>query len=97
MVQADQMLASIQVLRMNTREEESGRDAAETPLPALESLERNGEPSRDIASDLPSSQFRSFGWRMSVDDGYESVDSMPGLHSVSNSSDDEDETFLGEP
>jgi hypothetical protein len=74
---------------MNSREEESGRDGAETPLPALESLEQNGGPSGDITFDMPSPQFRPYGWRVSADDGYESVDSMPGLQSVSNSSDDE--------
>ena len=91
------MLASIQVLRMNTREAEIGRDGAETPLPALEPLGDSG-PSGDITFDMPSPQFRPNGWRASVDDGYESVDSsMPGLQSVSSSSDegpsDEDENL----
>ena len=76
------MLASIQVLRMNAQEEESERDGAETPLPALESL---GGPSGDI---MPSPRLRLYGWRENVD-GYESADSMPTLRSVSDSGEDE--------
>lgn len=83
------MLASIQVLRMNTREEESGRGGAETPLPALELLEQNDEPSGNTAFDIPSPQLRPYDWRVSVDDGYESADSMPGLRSVYDLSDDQ--------
>lgn len=91
------MLASIQVLRMNAQEEESERDGAETPLPALESL---GGPPGDI---MPSPPLRPYGWRENVDNGYESADSMPTLRSVSDSggdemilsSDDEDEIPFG--
>jgi len=78
-----QMWASIQVMRMNGQEEESGQDGAETPPPALESLGRNGGPSGDVAFDMSSLPIRPWA----VDDGYESVDSMPALQSVSNSSD----------
>jgi len=80
------MLASIQVLRMNAQEE-SERDGAETPLPAL-------EPLGDIAFEMPSPQFRSYDWRGNVDDGYESADSMPDLQSISN--DDELEELSDE-
>lgn len=81
------MLASIQVLRMTTQEEESERDGTETP-PPLEPLEENSGPSGDITSDMPSPQFR---WRENVDDGYES---MPALESVSSDEDSgEDESL----
>lgn len=87
------MLASIQVLRMNAQEE-SEREGAETPLPALESLEQNSGPLRDIHFDVLSPPY---DWRGDVDDGYESVDSMPDLESVSNSDDeDEDAMRLGD-
>jgi len=89
------MLASIQVLRMNAQEE-SGRDGAETSLPALEPLEQNGGPLGDIPFDIPSPQFRPYDWRGNVDYGYESIDSMPGLQSVSNSSDDDVEELSDE-
>lgn len=85
------MLASIQVLRMNAQE---GRDEAETPLPALGPLEQNGGQLGDISFDMPSPQFRPYDWRGNVDDGYESVDSMPDLQSVSN--DDEGEELNDE-
>ena len=87
------MLASIQVLRMNAQEE-SGRDEAGTPPPALEPLEQNGGPLGDIPFDMPSPQFRPYDWRGNVDDGYESADSMPDLQSVSN--DDEMEELSDE-
>jgi E3 ubiquitin-protein ligase makorin len=74
------MLASIQVLRMNAQEE-SGRDGAETPPPALELLEQNGGPLGNVPFDMPSPPY---DWRRNVDDGYESVDSMPDLQSVSS-------------
>lgn len=77
------MWASIQVMRMNSQGEESGQDRAETPLPALESLGRNDEAPGDVASDVSSVPLRPWA----VDDGYESVDSMPALQSISNSSD----------
>ena len=89
------MLASIQALRMNAQEE-SGRDGAETPLPALELLEQNGGPLGDIPFNMPSPQIRPYDWRGNVDDGYESVDSMPGLQTVFNSSDDEVEELSDE-
>jgi E3 ubiquitin-protein ligase makorin len=89
------MLASIQVLRMNAQEE-SGRDGAETPLPALEPLEQNDGPLGDIAFDMPSPQFRPYDWRGNVDDGYESADSMPDLQSVSNSDDAEERELSDE-
>ena len=73
-------MASIQVLRMNAQEE-SGRDGVETPLPALEPLEQTGGPLGDIPFDMPSPPY---DWRGDADDGYESVDSMPDLQSVSN-------------
>ena len=79
-------MASIQVLRMNAQEE-SGQDGAETPLPALEPLEQNGEPLGDIPFDMPSPPY---DWRGDVDDGYESVDSMPDLQSVSNTDEGEE-------
>ena len=75
---------------MNAQEEEIGRDGAETSLPAFESLEQNGGPSGDITYDMPSPQFRPYGWRENVDDGYDSVDSMPALQSVSNWSDNDE-------
>ena len=86
------MLASIQVLRMNAQEE-SGREGTETPLPALEPLEQNGGPLGDMPFDIPSPPY---DWREDVDDGYESVDSMPDLQSVSNDDegDDEDEDAM---
>lgn len=89
------MLASIQALRMNAQEE-SGRDGAETPLHTLEPLEQNGGPLGDIPFDMPSPQIRPYDWRGNEDDGYESVDSMPGLQSVFNSSDDEVEELSNE-
>ena len=82
------MLASIQVLRMNAQEE-SGGDGPE--MPALEPLERNGGPLRDIPFDMQSPL-----WRGNVDDGYESADSMPDLQSVSNDDDDEMEELSDE-
>lgn len=82
------MLASIQVLRMNA-EEESGRDGAETPLPALDPLEQTVGPLGDIPFDMPSPPY---DWRGDVDG--ESVDSMPDLQSVSN--DDEVEGLSDE-
>jgi len=69
---------------MNAQEEETERDRAETPPPALVSLERNGGPSGDNDFDMPSPQFRPYGWRENVDDGYESADTMPTMRSVSN-------------
>ena len=89
------MLASIQALRMNAQEE-SDRDGAETPLPALEPLEQNDGTLRDVPFDMPSPQIRPYDWRGDADDGYESVESMPGLQTVSSSSDDEVEELNDE-
>ena len=86
------MLASIQVLRMNAQEE-SGREGTESPLPALEPLEQNGGLLGDVPFDMPSPPY---DWRGDVDDGYESVDSMPDLQSVSNDDEDEDAMRLGD-
>ena len=45
---------------------------------------------------MPSPQIRPYDWRGNADDGYESVDSMPGLQTVFNSSDDEVEELSDE-
>ena len=70
---------------MNAQEE---REGAETPPPALEPLEQNGGPLGDIPFDMSSLPYFWRGDVDDVDDGYESVDSMPELESVLN--DDED-------
>ena len=62
----------------------------------MEPLEQNGGPLGDIPFDMPSPQIRPYDWRGNEDDGYESVDSMPGLQSVFNSSDDEVEELSNE-
>jgi hypothetical protein len=73
---------------MNAQEE---REGAETPPPALEPLEQNGGPLGDIPFDMPSPPYDWRGDVDDVDDGYESVDSMPELESVSNDDEDNNE------
>ena len=59
----------------------------------MEPLEQNGGLLGDVPFDMPSPPY---DWRGDVDDGYESVDSMPDLQSVSNDDEDEDAMRLGD-
>jgi E3 ubiquitin-protein ligase makorin len=71
---------------MNAQEES---ERAETPLPALEPLDQNSGPPFGMLSP-------PYDVRGDVNDGYESVDSMPDLQSVSNDDEDEDAMRLGD-